>query len=357
MIFLSGSPQLGWLGRRPIGRLSGIVNHHVPAYLRSKQLPSYPTNCIEDWEKKLEQIIHETIAAKMTLISGMPPWIQMYFDKLQERTHQRIKNIFPHLSLLVHGGVNFAPYRKKLFESIGQEIDTIETYPASEGFLAFQDSRQAAGLLLQLDSGIFFEFIPVEEYLAPHPKRLSLEAVELGMNYAVILNSNAGLWGYSLGDTVKFVAKDPYRIIVTGRVKHFISAFGEHVIAEEVEKAMQYSLQKYKEVKLIEFTVAPHVSKCKEEASYHEWLIEFAEPPENINAFARGLEQHLQGLNAYYNDLIRGKILANLKITLLDRDAFRKYMKAQGKLGGQNKVPRLANDRCIADALIKNKLK
>ncbi|MCG8340836.1 MAG: GH3 auxin-responsive promoter family protein, partial [Cytophagales bacterium] len=357
MIFLSGSPQLDKVGGVPTGRLSGIVNHHVPAYLRSNQLPSYPANCIEDWEKKLDKIIDETIATKMTLISGIPPWIQMYFDKLQERTQKRIKDIFPHFSLLVHGGVNFEPYRKKLFESIAQEIDTIETYPASEGFLAFQDSRQAEGLLLQLDSGIFFEFISVEEYLSPHPKRLSIEAVELGVNYAIILNSNAGLWGYSLGDTVKFVAKDPYRIIVTGRVKHFISAFGEHVIAEEVEKAMQYTLQKYKEVKLIEFTVAPQVSKRKEEASYHEWLIEFAELPENMNAFARGLEQHLQGLNAYYDDLIQGKILANLKITLLEKDAFRKYMKSQGKLGGQNKVPRLANDRCIADALLKYKLK
>ena len=357
MIFLSGSPQLGQVGGIPTGRLSGIVNHHIPAYLRSHQLPGYPTNCIEDWEKKLDKIIDETMAEKMTLISGIPPWIQMYFDKLQERIHKSIKNIFPHFSLFVHGGVNFEPYRKKLFESIDKEIDTIETYPASEGFLAFQDSRQTEGLLLQLDSGIFFEFIPAEEYLAPHPERLSIEAVELGVNYAIILNSNAGLWGYSLGDTVKFISKDPYRIIVTGRVKHFISAFGEHVIAEEVEKAMQYALQKYKEVKLIEFTVAPYVSKCKEEASYHEWLIEFAELPENIHAFARSLEQHLQGFNTYYDDLIQNKILAHLKITLLEKDAFRRYMKAQGKLGGQNKVPRLANDRCIADALLKYKLK
>lgn len=352
LIFLSGSPEMDQKNGIHIGRLSGIVNHHVPAYLRTNQLPSYETNTIDDWETKLDKIIDETIDQPMSLISGIPPWVQMYFDRIQARTGKKIKDVFPDFSLFVYGGVNFEPYRAKLFDSIGKRIDSIETYPASEGFIAYQDTQTEEGLLMLLDSGIFFEFIPAEEYFEPNPRRLTIEEVELGKNYAVIINNNAGLWGYSLGDTVKFVSRDPYRLLVTGRIKHFISAFGEHVIGEEVEKALQFAMQQQPETEVVEFTVAPMVSPT-EGLPYHEWFIEFATPPHDPARFARDLDNRLIELNVYYDDLITGSILQPLKLTALPRGAFQQYMKSQGKLGGQNKVPRLANDRKIGDELLR----
>jgi hypothetical protein len=351
LIFLSGSPTLDTKGAVPTGRLSGIVNHHVPAYLRGNQLPSFETNIMEDWEEKLEKIIDETIDQDMTLISGIPPWVQMYFDRIQARTGKKIKDVFPNFSVFVYGGVNFEPYRAKLFDSIGKSVDSIETFPASEGFIAYQNSQHEEGLLLLVNSGIFFEFIPLDEYFKENPRRLCLEEVEVGVNYALVINSNAGLWGYSIGDTVKFISKKPYKLLVTGRVKHFISAFGEHVIGEEVEKAMKETMEKFREAEVVEFTVVPNVTP-KEGLPHHEWLVEFAKTPNDLNAFAMDLNKNLQKLNTYYNDLISGSILTNLKITPLKRDAFREMMKAKGKLGGQNKVPRLSNDRSIAEELL-----
>ena len=352
LIFLSGSPELDEKAGIKTGRLSGIVNHHVPGYLRTNQKPSYVTNCIEDWEEKLDRIIDETINIDMTLISGIPPWVQMYFDRIQARTGKKIKDVFPNFSMFVYGGVNFEPYRAKLFDTIGKKIDSVETYPASEGFIAYQDSQNAEGLLLLLNSGIFFEFIPADEYFNEHPTRLVIGEVELGKNYAVIINSNAGLWGYSIGDTVKFVSKNPYRIVVSGRIKHFISAFGEHVIGEEVEKAMKFTMQKFPSVELVEFTVAPHVAP-PEGMPHHQWLIEFANPPEDLELFSLELDNQLRQLNVYYDDLIKGNILRTLRVASLKKNSFIEYMKSLGKLGGQNKVPRLSNDRKIAEELVK----
>ena len=352
LIFLSGSPELDEKAGIKTGRLSGIVNHHVPGYLRTNQKPTYTTNCIEDWEEKLDRIIDETITTDMTLISGIPPWVQMYFDRIQARTGKKIKDVFPNFSMFVYGGVNFEPYRAKLFDTIGKKIDSVETYPASEGFIAYQDTQHEEGLLLLLNSGIFFEFIPAEEYFNENPGRLSIGEVELGKNYAVVINSNAGLWGYSIGDTVKFVSKNPYRIIVSGRIKHFISAFGEHVIGEEVEKAMKLTMQKFPSVELVEFTVAPNVAPS-EGMPHHQWLIEFANPPEDIENFSLELDNQLRQLNVYYDDLITGNILRTLRIISLKKNSFIGYMKSLGKLGGQNKVPRLSNDRKIAEELVK----
>lgn len=350
MIFLSGSPTLERVGGIPTGRLSGIVNHFVPGYLRGNQLPSYETNCIEDWELKLERIVEETLGKDMTLISGIPPWMQMYFDWLIDKSGgEKIRNIFPNLQVIVHGGVNFEPYRAKLFDSLGGHVDTIETFPASEGFFAFQDTLDKEGLLLNTNSGIFFEFIPASEMFSENPTRLSLDEVKVGENYALIVNSNAGLWGYNIGDTIRFVSTDPYRIVVTGRIKHFISAFGEHVIAEEVEHAI---LQTAKEtnIRIVEFTVAPRI-QSEDGLPYHEWFVEFEQIPEQLEAFAKKVDEHLQEKNIYYRDLISGGILQTLKIRPMKRFAFQEYMKSEGKLGGQNKVPRLSNDRKIADAL------
>lgn len=350
MIFISGSPELEEISGIHVGRLSGIVNHHVPKYLQSNNMPSYGTNCIEDWEQKIEAIVEETIDQKMTLISGIPPWVQMYFDKLNERTGKNVKDIFPEFSLFVYGGVNFEPYRAKLEKSIGKRVDSIEFYPASEGFIAYQDSQSEPGLLLTVDSGIFYEFIPADEYFSENPTRIRLQDVELNKNYAIILNSNAGLWGYSLGDKVKFVSKNPYRLVVTGRVKHYISAFGEHVIGEEVEHAL-LSVANRHQVEIVEFTVAPQVNPPEGGLPYHEWFIEFAKEPADPQAFRMEVDTALQKKNIYYFDLIEGKILRPLVIQSLKKGAFIDYMRSKGRLGGQNKVPRLSNDRDIAKDL------
>ena len=351
MIFLSGSPELERIADIPTGRLSGIVNHHVPKYLRTNQLPSYETNCIEDWETKLDKIVEETIHQNMTLISGIPPWMQMYFDRLIEKSGKKVSELFPNFSVMVQGGVNFEPYKSKIFESIGKKIDYIELFPASEGFFAFQDSQKEEGLLLNTDSGIFYEFIPASEIFNEHPTRLNLKDVKIGENYALIINSNAGLWGYNIGDTIKFVSLNPYRIIVSGRIKHFISAFGEHVIGEEVEYALMKTA-KEENVNIIEFTVTPNISQGKGK-SFHEWFIEFENEPSDIHSFIEKVDNNLRNKNVYYDDLINGSILQKLQIRKVRKNGFIDYMKSIGKLGGQNKVPRLSNDRKIADALIK----
>jgi GH3 auxin-responsive promoter len=350
MIFLSGSPELERVGGIPTGRLSGIVNHHIPKYLRGNQLPSFETNCIEEWEEKLEKIVDETINENMTLISGIPPWVQMYFDKLQEKTGKKISEIFPNFTVMVQGGVNYEPYKAKLLETIGRPTDTIELFPASEGFFAFQDSQTEKGMLLNSNSGIFFEFVPVDELQNEYPKRLTLKDVVVGENYALIISSNAGLWAYNIGDTVKFVSTNPYRIIVSGRTKHFISAFGEHVIVEEAEAAILKATQE-ENILINEFTVAPYVSSDAGK-SYHEWFIEFENAPENLPSFAKKIDDNLRAKNVYYDDLVKGNILQELKITAVPPNGFKNYMKSIGKLGGQNKVPKLSNDRKIADELV-----
>lgn len=355
MIFLSGSPELEETGGIPTGRLSGISNHLVPGWLRTNQLPSWHTNCIEDWEEKLERIVDETIHADMRLISGIPPWVQMYYERLLDCSGKKtVREIFPNFSLFIYGGVNFEPYRAKLEALVGGPVDSVETYPASEGFIAFQDTfgtgATQPGLLLNADAGMFFEFVPADEIFNENPTRLWLRDVEIGVNYALILNTNAGLWGYNIGDTVQFVSKDPYRIIVSGRVKHFISAFGEHVIGKEVEEAL-LPVANAAGIRIVEFTVAPQVTPPEGGLPYHEWFIEFDNAPGNLSAFAADVDLRMRAQNIYYDDLITGNILRPLRITALRRDAFREYMKSQGKLGGQNKVPRLSNDRKIADVL------
>lgn len=351
LVYLSGSPVLKTRAGILSGRLSGIANHHIPAFWRVNQLPTYTTNCIEEWENKLDAIVQETIGQDVRLISGIPPWIQMYFDKINEVSGKTVHEVFPNFSLLVHGGVNFEPYRAKLENSVGKHIDTVETFPASEGFIAYQYRQQAEGLLLNTHSGIFFEFVPVSELNSAQPIRHSLAEIETGVNYATILSSNAGLWAYNLGDTVTFTSRKPPLLQVTGRVKHYISAFGEHVISQEVEQALLQVANK-EGVKIVEFTVAPKIQQSGKDKSYHEWLVEFDEPPLNLPQFTKLVDTLMQEKNTYYADLIKGNVLQPLKIVPLRAGSFIRYMKSVGKLGGQNKVPRLSNNRQLADALL-----
>jgi len=351
LIFLSGSPALDDINGVPTGRLSGISNHLVPDWVKRSQMPTYQTNCIDSWEEKLDKIVEETLDKKMTLISGIPPWVQMYYERLIEVSKKStIKEIFPDFSMFVYGGVNYEPYRAKLEELVGGKVDSVEIYPASEGFLAFQDIPGERGMFLNVASGLFYEFIPVQELGDENPTRIRLHDVQCGVNYLLILNSNAGLWGYNIGDTVEFVSVNPYRIIVTGRVKHYISAFGEHVIGKEVDKAMQITCREFG-IRVVEFTVAPQVNPLEGGLPYHEWWVEFDEIPEDLNRFSQFLDQEMMKQNIYYDDLIQGVVLRPLIIRPLKRDSFRAYMKTLGKLGGQNKVPRLSNDRKIVSEL------
>jgi len=355
LIFLSGSPALTRTNGILTGRLSGIANHMVPSWIKVSQMPSYDTNCIDDWEEKLERIVDETVDKDMTLISGIPPWVQMYYERLLERTGaSSISELFPNYRTFVYGGVNYQPYKEVLQKLVGKKIDSLETYPASEGFIAFQDDVDDPALLLNSNSGIFYEFVPVAEYGKQDAVRVSLRNVEIDINYVIILNTNAGLWGYNIGDTVKFVSLDPYKLLVTGRLSHFISAFGEHVIGKEVENAMVKASVQHG-IEIVEFTVAPQITPT-EGLPYHEWFIEFKGTPEELEAFAQSLDNEMTVQNIYYLDLIKGRVLRTLKISPLCQGAFKKYMKSQGKLGGQNKVPRLSNDRIIADALAEYKL-
>lgn len=352
MIFLQGSPILEKKNGILLGRLSGISAHYVPKYLQSNRMPSWETNCIEDWETKVDAIVEETIQENMTVISGIPPWVQMYFERLQAKSHKTIGELFPNFQLFIYGGVNYEPYRQKFEHLIGRKVDAIELYPASEGFFAYQDSQTEKGMLLLLNAGIFYEFVEADTFFSEQPKRISLKDVELGVNYVLIVSTNAGLWAYNMGDTVMFTSLNPYRIIVTGRIKHFISAFGEHVIAKEVEEAIAEALTEAGG-EVTEFTVAPQVNPSEGELPYHEWFIEFESLPKELSFFASALDRALQKQNSYYKDLIEGKVLQPLKITCVPKDGFSDYMKTQGKLGGQNKAQHLANDRNIVDKLPK----
>ncbi|MFV0540882.1 MAG: GH3 auxin-responsive promoter family protein [Aestuariibaculum sp.] len=349
MIFLQGSPILKEQNGIQLGRLSGIVAHYVPKYLQKNRLPSWETNCIDDWESKVDAIVEETLPENMTVISGIPPWVQMYFEKLQQKTGKHIGDIFKNFNLFIYGGVNYEPYRAKFENLIGRQVDSIELFPASEGFFAYQDKQKEKGMLLLLNSGIFYEFIKADDFFSDTPKRITIKDVEIGVNYVMVISTNAGLWAYNIGDTIQFTSTKPYRVIVSGRIKHFISAFGEHVIGKEVEQAIQEALLNT-DIRVTEFTVAPQITP-KEGLPYHEWFIEFENEPDNLDVFASSIDKALQKQNSYYLDLIEGRILRSLMVTKVPKNGFKTYMKSIGKLGGQNKLPRLSNDRKIADSL------
>ncbi|WP_318311051.1 GH3 auxin-responsive promoter family protein [Flagellimonas crocea] len=350
MIFLQGSPELEEKNGIKLGRLSGISAHYVPNYLQKNRLPSWETNCIEDWETKVDKIVEETQQENMTVIAGIPSWVQMYFEKLHTKTGKKVGELFKEFQLFIYGGVNYEPYRAKFENLIGRKVDSIELFPASEGFFAYQNSQREKGMLLLLDSGIFYEFVKADEFFDEKPDRLTIADVELGVDYAMVISTNAGLWGYNLGDTVRFISKDPFKIIVSGRIKHFISAFGEHVIAKEVEEALRLAVEQT-DALVNEFTVAPQTNPEDGKLPYHEWFIEFEREPSDLREFSGIIEESMKKQNSYYFDLIEGNILQPLKISHIKPNGFQDYMKSVGKLGGQNKVQRLANDRKVADGL------
>ena len=352
MIFLQGSPVLEEKNGIKLGRLSGISAHFIPKYLQKNRMPSWETNCIEDWETKVNAIVEETFDQDMTVISGIPSWVQMYFEKLQKKGGKPVGEIFKNFNLFIYGGVNYEPYRAKFENLIGRKVDSIELFPASEGFFAYQDSQKEKGMLLLLNAGIFYEFIKSDDFYTENPRRFSIGEVELGINYVLIISTNAGLWGYNIGDTVQFTSLKPYRVIVSGRIKHYISAFGEHVIGKEVESALQEATSGTT-IRINEFTVAPQINPA-DGLPYHEWFIEFEKEPENLEIFAEALDKAMRNQNLYYDDLIVGNVLRKVVISKVVKNGFQDYMKSIGKLGGQNKIPRLSNDRKIADLLVQH---
>ena len=354
MIFLQGSPILEEKNGIQLGRLSGIVAHFVPKYLQKNRMPSWETNCIDDWETKVEAIVEETLPEDMSVISGIPSWVQMYFEKINAKTGKKVGDVFKNFNLFIFGGVNYEPYRAKFENLIGRKVDSIELYPASEGFFAFQDQQNEKGMLLQLNSGMFYEFVEANHFFDENPKRLTISEVKTGVNYVMIISTNAGLWAYNIGDTVEFTSTKPYRVIVSGRIKHFISAFGEHVIGKEVEHALQEATNDLG-ISVSEFTVAPQINP-ESGLPFHEWFIEFDNEPQDVKELATRIEASMQKQNSYYYDLIFGNVLQPLKISTIKKNGFQDYMKSIGKLGGQNKIPRLSNDRKIADALYSQKL-
>ena len=350
-IFIQGSPLLTKTSGILTGRLSGISAHHVPFYMKKNMLPKWETNIINNWEEKVDNIVKETIEEDMTIISGIPSWIQMYFEKIVEKTNKKLSAVFPNFNLLVYGGVSFNPYKKRFNNLIGKEIDSIELFPASEGFFAFQDKQNHNDLLLILNSGIFYEFIEEEDFQKNEHKRISLSQVEKNKNYVMIISTSAGLWGYNTGDTVKFTNLKPYKIIVTGRINQSLSAFGEHVILKEVELSVEKAV--YKTGLMVkEFTVAPKF-KSKISPARHEWFIEFENSLVDTKVFAKELDIELRNQNKYYRDLVEGKIIAKPEIRKIVKDGFKKYMKSVGKLGGQNKIPKISSNRKIVDQLNK----
>jgi hypothetical protein len=353
MIFLQGSPEMESKNGIRLGRLSGIVAHYVPNYLQKNRLPSMKTNCIDDWETKVEAVIDETLPEKMSVISGIPSWVQMYFERIVQRTGKKVGEVFPDFNLFIYGGVNFEPYRAKFDQLIGRQVDSIELFPASEGFFAYQDKQNEKGMLLLLDAGIFYEFIPANQFHEEHPPRLSIGEVEIGINYVMIISTTAGLWAYNIGDTIAFTSTSPYKIVVTGRIKHYISASGEHVIGKEVEEAMKAASTPLSII-INEFTVAPQLSPENDALPYHEWFVEFGTNTDlDLPQLSQVLDLKMREQNSYYDDLITGKILQPLKLTSVPENGFKVYMKTIGKLGGQNKLPRLSNDRKIAEMLEK----
>jgi GH3 auxin-responsive promoter len=351
MIFLQGSPILEEKNGVKLGRLSGIVAHFVPKYLQKNRMPSWETNCIDDWETKVNAVVQETVEENMTVISGIPSWVQMYFEKLHQIKGKPVGEIFKNFNLFIYGGVNYEPYRAKFENLIGRKVDSIELFPASEGFFAYQDSQKEKGMLLLLNSGIFYEFIKSDEFYTENPKRYTIGEVAQGVNYVLIISTNAGLWAYNIGDTIQFTCLKPYRVIVSGRIKHYISAFGEHVIGKEVESALQEAMAGTP-VRVNEFTIAPQITP-EQGLPYHEWCIEFENEPEDCDAFAKAIDNAMRKQNVYYDDLIVGKVLKTLVITKIAKNGFQNYMKSIGKLGGQNKIPRLSNDRVIVGVLNK----
>jgi phenylacetate-coenzyme A ligase PaaK-like adenylate-forming protein len=352
---LGGSKQLLKFENAYVGDLSAIMIDNMPLWSNLITIPEKKTALLSDWEEKLQKIIAEAIPSKLTGLAGVPSWMLMFLQEVLKQTGKKnIQEVWPDLEVFFHGGVSFAPYKeayKQLFPS--GNFNYFEIYNASEGFFALQDRKEHDDLLLMLNHGIFYEFIPVDTYEDVHSQTvIPLQDVELNKNYAMVISTNSGLWRYILGDTVRFTSLRPYRIKITGRTKHYINVFGEEVIIENTDKAIEYAANKTGAM-IKEYTLAP-VFMEKNKKGAHEWIIEFDKEPDDFEAFKKMLDMKLQSLNSDYEaKRYKNMTLTEPVIHKAQKNLFYTWMKNQGKLGGQNKVPRLSNERKFIENLLK----
>jgi len=351
---LGGSKQLTKQGDIQTGDLSAILIDNMPFWANLLTLPDKKTALIPDWEKKLDRILQETLPANLTGLAGVPSWMLLVLQEALKRTGKsNILEIWPGLEVFFHGGVSFLPYKETYQKLIpGNTLHYREVYNASEGFFALQDKDNQEDMLLMLDYGIFYEFIPMSDYEGIHSQKvIPLKEVKTGINYAMVITTSSGLWRYIIGDTVRFTSTQPYRIKITGRTKHFINAFGEEVIIENADTAIEKAAR-LTGASIKEYTAAPIFMQEKKKGA-HEWLIEFDKEPEDFEQFARILDQELQKLNSdyqakRYKDITMGPPVVHKA----KKNLFYRWMATQNKLGGQNKVPRLSNDRKMLEALL-----
>ncbi len=349
---LSGSCETYGRHKSHYGDLSAVLIENLPLWAVRSTTPSSKISRMSDWEAKLDAIAEEAIEQEVSCLAGVPSWMLALLNRILEKTQKdEIAQVWPKLELFLHGGVNFTPYAEPYKKIMGTPIEYCEIYNASEGFFAVQDQSDRKDLLLMLDCGIFYEFIPAEEFDKENPKTVGLEEVELQKNYALVISTNAGLWRYQIGDTVKFTESKPYRIRITGRTKHYINAFGEELIIENAEAALQCAAKKTR-AQIKEYTAGPIFMK-EGESGAHEWIIEFYKPPADRAAFAKYLDDALKCSNSDYEaKRYRNITLSPPVIHQAKQGLFYDWMKKRGKLGGQNKVPRLSNDRAYLEPLL-----
>ena len=333
------------------GDVSALLTRYLPSWAESRRIPKREIAMMEDWEKKLPLMVQATWKADVRSIMGVPSWILVYLEKLLEISGKRsLREIWPGLELLIHGGVSFTPYRKQFSEILGGEARYLETYNASEGFFAMQDIS-GEDMLLMLDYGIYYEFLPMEEWGKENPGTVGIEGVETGKNYALVISTNAGLWRYLIGDTVVFTSLRPYRIRISGRTKHFINTFGEELMVDNADSALSFACAQTG-AEIADYTAAP-VFLDQTNQARHQWLIEFKKSPEDLTAFTQFLDSRLKSLNSDYEaKRFKDLLLKSPEIVSLPNGTFHEWLKGQGKLGGQHKVPRLNNNRDFAEEIL-----
>jgi len=339
------------------GDLSAVLMQNAPFWSNWIRTPDLSIALLDEWENKIEKLAESTIKENVTSISGVPTWSLVLFRRILELTGKKtMSEVWPQMELYLHGGVSFVPYREQFEQIIGKSINYLEMYNASEGFFAAQDKPGEDGMLLFADHGIFYEFMPTEEYGKPFPVTIGLNKVVTGKNYAIIISTNGGLWRYIVGDTIQFTSLEPYRVKVSGRLKHFINAFGEELIVDNTDKAIAQACEQTGAV-VNEYTAAPIYFSHSDNGA-HEWLIEFEKDPANLNDFVYELDTALKNLNSDYEAKRHRNIALRLPfVHPVPKGTFHEWMRSKGKLGGQHKVPRLSNDRDYVEEILRFKNK
>jgi len=334
------------------GDLSAVLLQNTPFWGSWIKTPELSIALMDEWEEKIEKLALSTIKENVTSISGVPTWTMVLFKRILEITGKKnISEVWPSLELYIHGGVSFKPYREQFNRLIGKKINYLEMYNASEGFIAAQENPDDEGMLLFVDHGIFMEFMPVSEYGNKDPRTIGLRKVELGKNYAPVISTNGGLWRYLLGDTIRFTSLDPYKIIVSGRVRHYINAFGEELIVDNTDRAISMTCEQTNAI-VNDYTAAPIYFSDNNNGA-HEWLIEFEKDPDNIESFTKELDKALQSLNSDYEAKRHKNIALRMPVVrVLKKGSFNNWLKSRGKLGGQHKVPRLSNERIFIEEIL-----